>query len=126
MIPGAFYIDGNVYDVSAVRDGNYLGKTPDEGKIARYEEEYRELSPATPFPCRYPVEPQPVMKEYKAILKSAGASLHRDDTDRRIVKEVKTGFDCGMVFEGFGDVMEDDSIEAYKMVEVPRTPKKSD
>lgn len=91
MIPGAFYIDGNVYDVSAVRDGNYLGKTPDEGKIARYEEEYRELSPATPFPCRYPVEPQPVMKEYKAILKSAGASLHRDDTDRRIVKEVKTG-----------------------------------
>ena len=91
MIPGAFYIDGNVYDVSAVRDGNYLGKTPDEGKIARYEEEYRELSPATPFQCRYPVEPQPVMKEYKAILKSAGASLHRDDTDRRIVKEVKTG-----------------------------------
>ena len=42
------------------------------------------------------------------------------------VKEVKTGFECGMVFEGFGDVMEDDNIEAYKMVEVPRTPKKSD
>lgn len=42
------------------------------------------------------------------------------------VKEVKTGYECGMVFEGFGDLMEDDNIEIYKMVEVPRTPKKSD
>ena len=41
------------------------------------------------------------------------------------VKEIKTGFECGMVFENFSDVEVDDNIEAYKMVEVPRTPKKS-
>ena len=40
------------------------------------------------------------------------------------VKEIKTGFECGMVFENFSDVEVDDNIEAYKMVEVPRTPKK--
>ncbi len=42
------------------------------------------------------------------------------------VKEVRTGFECGMVFEGFGDLAVDDNIEIYKMVEVPRTPKKAD
>ena len=41
------------------------------------------------------------------------------------VKEVKTGYECGMVFEDFGDLAEDDNIEVYKMVEVPRTPKTS-
>jgi len=41
------------------------------------------------------------------------------------VKEVKNGFECGMVFEGFGDLQEDDNIEVYKLVEVPRTPKKA-
>ncbi len=36
------------------------------------------------------------------------------------VKEVKAGFDCGLVFKDFGAVQVDDQIEAYKMVEVPR------
>lgn len=45
------------------------------------------------------------------------ASLKRFKDD---VKEVKTGFECGLVFEGFGDIAEFDQIEAYKMVEVPR------
>ena len=42
------------------------------------------------------------------------------------VKEVKTGFECGMVFEGFSELSEDDNVEIYKMVEVPRTPKKAE
>ncbi len=36
------------------------------------------------------------------------------------VKEVATGYECGLVFEKFNDVKEDDMIEAYAMVEVPR------
>ena len=36
------------------------------------------------------------------------------------VKEVKAGFECGLVFEEFGDFEELDIVEAYKMVEVPR------
>ena len=36
------------------------------------------------------------------------------------VKEVKAGYECGLVFEKFNDLQEDDEIEAYIMVEVPR------
>ncbi|NBH73619.1 translation initiation factor IF-2 [Clostridiaceae bacterium] len=36
------------------------------------------------------------------------------------VKEVATGYECGLVFEKFNDIQEDDVIEAYVMVEVPR------
>ena len=36
------------------------------------------------------------------------------------VKEVKTGYECGLVFDGFNDIQEFDIVEAYKMVEVPR------
>ncbi|MDO5416295.1 MAG: translation initiation factor IF-2, partial [Lachnospiraceae bacterium] len=36
------------------------------------------------------------------------------------VKEVKAGYECGLVFEKFNDLQEDDMIEAYAMVEVPR------
>ena len=37
------------------------------------------------------------------------------------VKEVKSGFECGLVFENFGEFLEGDHIECYKMVEVPRS-----
>ncbi len=45
------------------------------------------------------------------------ASLKRFKDD---VKEVNAGYECGLVFEGFGDLQEADQIECYKMVEVPR------
>ncbi len=36
------------------------------------------------------------------------------------VKEVRAGFECGLVFEKFSDLAEGDQIEAYIMEEVPR------
>ena len=45
------------------------------------------------------------------------ASLKRFKDD---VKEVKAGYECGIVFDGHNDVAEEDQIEIYKMVEVPR------
>ena len=36
------------------------------------------------------------------------------------VKEVKSGFECGIVLENFNDIQVEDQIEAYQMVEVPR------
>ena len=45
------------------------------------------------------------------------ASLKRFKDD---VKEVKSGFECGLVFEKFNDVKEGDQVEAYIMQEIPR------
>ncbi len=46
------------------------------------------------------------------------SSLKRYKDD---VKEVKTGFECGLVFEGFDKMQVGDIVEAYDLVEVPRT-----
>ena len=45
------------------------------------------------------------------------ASLKRFKDD---VKEVKEGYECGLVFEKFNDIQIDDIVEAYIMEEVPR------
>ena len=45
------------------------------------------------------------------------ASLKRFKDD---VKEVRAGYECGLVFADFNDVKEEDKVEAYKMVEVER------
>ncbi len=45
------------------------------------------------------------------------ASLKRFKDD---VKEVRAGYECGFVFEGYNDIKEGDLVEAYKMVEVER------
>ena len=37
------------------------------------------------------------------------------------VKEVKLGFECGIVLEDFTDIEVDDTLEIYKMVQVPRS-----
>ena len=46
------------------------------------------------------------------------ASLKRFKDD---VKEVKSGFECGIVLDGHKDFAEFDQMEVYKMVEVPRS-----
>ncbi len=45
------------------------------------------------------------------------ASLKRFKDD---VKEVREGYECGLVFEDFNDLKELDTVECYKMVEVER------
>ncbi|MBE5883656.1 MAG: translation initiation factor IF-2 [Lachnospiraceae bacterium] len=58
-----------------------------------------------------------VSREGKQIFEGQLASLKRFKDD---VKEVKSGFECGLVFEGFDQMQELDIVEAYIMVEVPR------
>ncbi len=58
-----------------------------------------------------------ISREGKQIYEGELASLKRFKDD---VKEVKTGFECGLVFEKFNDIQELDIVEAYTMVEVPR------
>ena len=58
-----------------------------------------------------------IMRDDKVIFDGAVASLKRFKDD---VKEVKAGYECGLVFEKFNDIKEEDRVEAYTMVEVPR------
>ena len=58
-----------------------------------------------------------ISREGEQIYEGKLASLKRFKDD---VKEVKSGFECGLVFEDFGDFAELDVVEGYTMVEVPR------
>ena len=58
-----------------------------------------------------------ISREGEQIFEGDLASLKRFKDD---VKEVKAGYECGLVFDGFNDIAEFDIVEAYKMVEVPR------
>ena len=58
-----------------------------------------------------------VTREGKQIFEGPVASLKRFKDD---VKEVKAGYECGLVFDGFNEIAEGDQVEAYIMVEVPR------
>jgi len=59
-----------------------------------------------------------ISREGEQIFEGDLASLKRFKDD---VKEVKEGFECGLVFDGFDGIHEGDLVEAYEMVEVPRT-----
>ena len=54
----------------------------------------------------------------KMIFDGDIASLKRFKDE---VKEVKTGFECGIVLEDFTDIAVDDTMEIYKLVQVPRS-----
>lgn len=58
-----------------------------------------------------------ISREGKQIYEGELASLKRFKDD---VKEVKAGYECGLVFEKFNEIQELDIVEAYTMVEVPR------
>lgn len=58
-----------------------------------------------------------ISREGEQIYEGALASLKRFKDD---VKEVRAGFECGFVFDGFDQMQELDIVEAYIMVEVPR------
>ena len=58
-----------------------------------------------------------ITRDGEQIFDGELASLKRFKDD---VKEVNAGYECGLVFEKFNDLMEGDQVEAYAMVEVSR------
>ncbi|MCM1244930.1 MAG: translation initiation factor IF-2 [Roseburia sp.] len=58
-----------------------------------------------------------IFRGEEQIFEGELASLKRFKDD---VKDVAAGYECGLVFEGFNDIMEEDRVECYVMVEVPR------
>ncbi len=58
-----------------------------------------------------------ITRDGEQLFDGALVSLKRFKDD---VKEVAAGYECGLVFDKFNDLKEDDMVEAYTMVEVPR------
>ncbi len=58
-----------------------------------------------------------ITRDNKQIFDGNLASLKRFKDD---VKEVNAGYECGLVFEKFSDIIAGDTVELYQMVEVPR------
>ena len=58
-----------------------------------------------------------ITRQGEQVFEGKLASLKRFKDD---VKEVKEGFECGLVFEDYDQMQELDMVEAYIMVEVPR------
>ena len=85
-----------VFKASGV--GNIAGSYVLDGKIVRN------------CKCR-------VKRGDELLFDGALASLKRFKDD---VKEVAAGYECGLVFDKFGDFAVDDTIEAYTMVQVER------
>ncbi len=58
-----------------------------------------------------------VIRDEIVIYDGTIASVQRE---KDTVKEVKKGFECGVTFENFSDIKENDKLEIYEMVEVKR------
>jgi translation initiation factor IF-2 len=58
-----------------------------------------------------------ITRDGEQIYEGKLASLKRFKDD---AKEVKEGYECGLVFDGFDKMQELDQVEAYIMAEVPR------
>ena len=58
--------------------------------------------------------PVRVLREGLIVYEGKLTSLQREKDQAR---EVKAGFECGMLVENFNDIKEGDIIEGYEMVE---------
>ncbi len=59
-----------------------------------------------------------LMRDDQVVFTGQLASLRRESDD---AKEVREGFECGLVVRNYGDIREGDVIEAFKVVETKRT-----
>ena len=61
-----------------------------------------------------------LLRDDQVIFTGTLASLRREADD---AKEVREGFECGLVIRNYGDVREGDIIESFKVIETKRTLK---
>lgn len=81
---GKFYVNGNnIEDAPAVTNDNWLGVKMNGGT----EADKAQSKVATPFAAEY-ITTQTAPAAYAIVLKQAGASLHRDTLDQRIINDV--------------------------------------
>lgn len=84
IVPGQFYVDGNIMDGSTeVTENNSSGVEPDDKALKD-----KVISPS--YQGGHPGM-QTAQKAFETVLATAGASLSRDSVDERIVRETREG-----------------------------------
>ncbi|PRY53222.1 pectate lyase [Arcticibacter pallidicorallinus] len=83
---GRYYISGNVLPHNVrVSNDNW------EGVKIEGEQSKITIKSAYPIPLHAPIHTQDARTAYRKVLAYAGSSLNRDDIDRRIIEETRTG-----------------------------------
>ncbi len=89
-LQGSFFIFGNILDcVYVYANGNYLGKKPEERRVVVLDELYRTLSKKQPSNMNDSYNVQNLERLLSSLLGDAGASKSYDETDKRIMKEIR-------------------------------------
>ncbi len=88
MIPGNYYISGNVYDMSGIKSDD---PRINAKKIEKNDEMYKSKTADKPFATREPYAAESTDKLVKNLLKDVGASKHRDSIDKRVIHDVQKG-----------------------------------
>lgn len=91
---GKWFVDGNVVEgYRDVSENNWRGGIQPNSNAPGVMDSIRSL---VPWPAM-PIQEQTAVAAYRSVLDGAGASLHRDAVDERIVREVLSGV---ATFEG--------------------------
>ncbi len=81
---GKYYLSGNILEgAPAVNKNNQKGINPKSGSL-------KEIVVGSPFMVS-DIKPFSAQDAFNAVINNAGASLNRDEVDRRILNEVRTG-----------------------------------
>jgi len=81
---GKYYLSGNILEgAPAVNKNNQKGINPKSGSL-------KEIVVGSPFMVS-DIKPFSAQDAFNAVINNAGASLYRDEVDRRILNEVRTG-----------------------------------
>lgn len=85
---GKWFIDGNVMEGNErVTKDNWDGGVQPNSNLPEVMDSIRRF---TPWPSM-PIREQPAEDAYQSVLASAGASLHRDAVDNRIISDTRNG-----------------------------------
>ncbi len=131
---GRFYVSGNYFDdgspaldqkhkslLAAVNRDNWLGIHPNED----FKGELNELRLDKPVEIAE-INTQNAREAYLAVLAGAGASLHRDKIDRRIVEETRTGTCINYLSGGTGIVDSQSQLGGWPELKTAPAPADSD
>lgn len=97
---GKFFINGNVVEgFPEITQNNWEKGVQGKG-VNEKTKAFSKLSKPIPFAD---IRTETAEEAYQSVLLSAGASLHRDSTDKRVIEEARTGIErYGASFSGGG------------------------